>query len=207
MNPPSLTKKGQKEAIRLYQSGLSAKQTADTLGVSIGAVYYPLRRYKIQRRSAVESNRIRFEATPLSYSIKTQLSESEKELKLAGTMLYWAEGYKIGQSIDFANSDPAMASIFIKFLRTVCGVGEERIRCKLYCYEGQDVEKLLIFWSQLLLVPVNQFTRPFVTKSAPGPRGPRMIHGLIHICYSDKRLLREILLWINEYSKNLTRRW
>ncbi len=102
-------------------------------------------------------------------------------------------------TIDFANSDPGMAVIFIKFLRDICGVTEDRIRCSLYCYEGQDIPALTTFWSTLLDVPENRFTKPYIKKGDTGVRGPRMIHGLVHVRYCDKKLLSQVLQWIQEY--------
>lgn len=203
----ALSQKQQEEAARLYRRGLSAQQVADHFGVSIHAAYYTLRKLKVPRRSAQETNKIRFEAKPLSYSLKTQLTEEEEQLKMAAIMLYWAEGYKVGShAIDFANSDPKMALIFRHFLSEICHVDEKRIRGHLYCYEGQDVKALTRYWSQLLSIPEKQFIKPYIKKAAsPGPRGPRMLHGLVHIVYCDVKLLRQILAWIEEYGNDLTK--
>lgn len=119
-------------------------------------------------------------------------------------MLYWAEGYKAGKqtAIDFANSDPDMAAVFVRFLREICGVESKKVRCSLYCYEGQDIDALTAYWSRLLGVPLPQFTKPYIKRAAaPGPRGPRMTHGLVHVRYCDKKLLRQILDWIDEYRR------
>src|ERR1035437_5102935 len=203
----ALSPKQQLEAAKLYRSGLSAQQIADHFGVSIHASYYTLRSLDIPRRSAQETNRIRFEAKPLSYDLKTKLTQKEKQLKMAAIMLYWAEGYKVGRStVDFANSDPDMVVIFWKFLSEICRVDRQRVRLHLYAYEGQDIQNLMQFWCALLDLPRHHFIKPYVKKAAiPGPRGPRMIHGLVHIRYSDTKLLRQILQWIDEYRQNLTK--
>ena len=58
-----------------------------------------------------------------------------------GAMLYWGEGYKgddknPAKLVDFANSDPDMIKIFLKFLRTVFKIDEKKIKC-IYCsFEG-----------------------------------------------------------------------
>ena len=195
----------QKEAARLYKNGLSAQQVATHLSVSLDAMYYTLRKLKVPRRTAQETNRIRFEAKPLSYNVKTKLTGEEEQLKLAAIMLYWAEGYKIGKTIDFANSDPQMAIIFKRFLSEICRVDEKRVRGHLYLYEGQNTKELTRYWSKLLSIPEAQFTKPYIKKGAlPGPRGPRMVHGLVHIVYCDTKLLRQILKWIEEYQQSLT---
>lgn len=180
----------QHEAAQLYLSGKSARQVSEYFNVGIGSVYYALRRQSIPRRTSQESNTLIYKAKPLSFKVKEKLTAEEEKLKIAACMLYWAEGYKVGKTtIDFANSDPAMASIFIKFLRKICNVTEERIRCSLYCYEGQDISSLTSFWSHLLEVHESQFTKPYIKQKDPGVRGARMIHGLVHIRYCDKKLL------------------
>jgi hypothetical protein len=203
----ALSPKQQIEAAELYRGGLSAQQIADHFGVSIHASYYTLRSLDVPRRSKVDANRIRFEAKPLSYNLKPRLTPEEEKLKAAAIMLYWAEGYKVGKNtIDFANSDPQMALIFKRFLSEICRADEERIRGHIYCYEGQDLKELTRYWSNLLSIPENQFIKPYIKKAAtPGPRGPRMLHGLVHIVYCDTKLLRQILAWIGEYAHDLTK--
>ncbi len=197
----TLTVEQQIEAGRLYREGLSAQQIADHFNVSLNATFYSLRHQGIQRRSRKEANRIRYENATLSFQIKEHLSPLEEQLKLAGVMLYWAEGYKIGSSIDFANSDPEMALLFCEFLNKICGVNQNRLRASLYCYEGQDIGALHSYWSNLLNIPLEQFTKPYIKQAAVTARGPRMPYGLVHVRYCDKKLLQLILKWIGEYSQ------
>lgn len=201
----ALSPKQQQEAARLYKSGLSAQQIANYFGVSIHASYYTLRRLEVPRRSIVEANRVRFEAKPLSYDLKMRLGKGEDRLKMAAIMLYWAEGYKVGKgTVDFANSDPDMVVIFWKFLSEICRVDRKRVRLHLYAYEGQNIRSLKRFWTDLLGLPEQAFVKPYIKKAAtPGPRGPRMIHGLVHIRYSDKKLFKQIIKWIDEYRREM----
>lgn len=195
----ALTLDQQEKTISLYKSGLSMQQVADYFGVGLGAVLYILRKNKIPRRTSAESNRLIFEAEPLSFTVLQNLTREQERVRLAAVMLYWAEGYKIGTSVDFANSDPDVALIFVKFLREICNVDYQRIRCYVYGYEGQNIASLTHFWSSYLDIPEYQFTKPYIKKAAPGPRGPRMQHGLVHVRYCDTKLLRQILFWINEF--------
>ncbi len=198
----ALSDKQHAEAAAQYQEGKSMQQVADHFGVTLKTIIYSLKKQGVHRRTSAESNNIRFEAKPLSYQIKENLSRQEEDLKLAAIMLYWGEGYKVGKSVDFANSDPDMALLFKRFLTEICRVDEKRIRCSIYCYEGQDIEKLHEFWSNLLDVPHEQFIKPYVKVAAEsGARGPRMIHGLVHIRYCDKKLLRQLLVWIDEFQQ------
>ena len=188
------------QAARLYESGLSAQQVADQLGASLDAVFYALRKVNVARRTKQESNRLRFESKPLSYSIKPNLTAHDERLKLAAVMLYWAEGYKISKcTIDFANSDPVMARLFIDFMRKICGVDESKLRCFIYAFDTQDIEELKRFWMNTLDVSGSQFTKPYIKTAIASKQGHRMIHGLVHVRYCDKKLLKQILDWIEEY--------
>jgi hypothetical protein len=62
----ALSHEQQIEAGRLYRTGLSAQQVADHFDVSLNATFYALRRLKVPRRTAQDSNRLRFNAKPLS---------------------------------------------------------------------------------------------------------------------------------------------
>src|SRR3989344_872017 len=189
---------------RLYYKDLyGARQIADKLGVSIDAVYYFMRRHKMKRRSFAEENKIRFDRKEPSFHIKKNLSPSEKQLKTIGKILYWGEGYKTEKSkgIDFANSDPQMISIFLNFLRKICGISEPRLRILLYCYADQDVKYLIKFWSSLTNVPENQFSRPYVRINHNSITKNRMKYGLIHIRYMDKKLLVAVKQWIENYKE------
>ncbi len=185
----------------MYESGNSAQEVANYYTVSVGAVFYILKKYKIPRRSTRDSNAIKYDRAAPSFILKENLTQDQKELKTIGVMLYWAEGYKIGKNtIDFANSDPSMVVLFCKFLRQICGITESKIRCSLYCYDTQDLAVLHSYWSSLLSVPLAQFTKPFIKKAdEDSKRGPRMVHGLVHVRYCDKKLLRQVLNWIAEY--------
>jgi hypothetical protein len=197
----ALSPEQQQKVARLYRGGLSAQQIASHFGVSLDASYYALRKLKVARRSKKEANHAHFKTKPLSYDLKKKLTSREEMLKTAAIMLYWAEGYKIGKgTVDFANSDPKMILLFWKFLSEICGVDRKKVRLYLYAYEGQNVEKLMQFWCDLLGLPREIFTKPYIKKAqSPGPRGPRMTNGLVHIRYCDTKLLRQVLVWIDEY--------
>ncbi len=195
----ALTPTQQTKAAALYASGLSAQRIAEHFNISLHASTYALRKAGVTFRTPSHTRRIQFEAKPLSFSILKSLSREQELLKQAAVMLYWAEGHKAGGGrVDFANSDPRMVLLFRKFLTEICGVHEPKIRCFLYCHEGQDSDSLIAFWSTLLSIPPTQFTKPYVKPGKPGVRGPRMQYGLVHLRYCDTKLLQQLLLWIEE---------
>lgn len=185
----------------MYGEGKSAPQIATYFDVSVGAVYYSLKKRGVPRRTSRESNALGFESKPLSYDIPTVLTPEQEWLRFAAVMLYWAEGYKAGKqlTVDFTNSDPDMALLFRRFLSEVCHVNENRIRCFIYCFDNQSISELTHFWSNKLNIPISQFGKPYIKQAYTSRRGVRMIHGLVHIRYCDKKLLRQLLNWIDEY--------
>lgn len=196
----SLTKEIAQIKNLYYKKNLSAQQIANVLGLRLGAVYYRMRRFELTRRNPTESNRLRFIAKAPSFSLRSLNSFELKELKVTGTALYWAEGYKRGHLIDFANSDVAMAKIFMRFLRKVCGVQEKKLRAKLFCYQNQSPKELMQFWSENIGIPLFQFHEPYIRKNFVESNQNRLPNGLIHIIYCDKKLLLLVDSWIKEYS-------
>lgn len=191
-----------------YNKGLSARKIGEIFGRSTWNIYKFMRRNGLARRPPVETNRIIFERKELSFKIKDPLSAEDEKLKTAGVMLYWAEGHKNknnkhGGTVDFANSEPEMVKVFLKFLRIICGVDENRLRANFYCFADQDAELLKQYWSELTKIPINQFTKPYIKQDFSAEKAGKMKHGLIHIVYSDKKLFRQITNWISEYHNSI----
>ena len=136
-------------------------------------------------------------------SARTLLCEEDEKLKIAGIMLYWAEGAQTGTVVDFTNSKPEVIQIFLKFLRRICGVGESRLRVYLYHHgNAEEAEASKQFWHHLTGIPLEQFSRPYLAKKNLRRSQRVMPQGLVHIRYSDKRLLQLIQSWIREYIQN-----
>ncbi|MEK7582290.1 MAG: hypothetical protein AAB452_00305 [Patescibacteria group bacterium] len=188
---------------KLYQQyGSTGSRVALKLGISLKQVYDALRRQEVPRKSLLEQNRIRFERSPLSFTFKKTLSGQERELYIAGLMLYYGEGAKTGVTVDFTNSDPKAVKLFLKFLRQIYSVNESKIRFYLYCFSDQDVSSLIKFWCSQLRVEQQQFTKPYVRSTLN--KGKRtMSNGVLHVRYSDKRLLEKVLAQMNELVSTL----
>ncbi len=183
-----------------YEELLSMSQVAGKLGVSLEAVIYFMRRHGLYRRTYLEANNNLFRQKIPSFKIRKNSSVLAKELEIAGTMLYWAEGYKSvkGTFVDLANSDPRMIKVFLNFLRTTYEVDERKFRVLLYCYADQDVPKLIGFWSKVTKISPKQFIKPYVRKDFK-ETGRKMEYGMIHVRYIDKKLLLDIKGRIEKY--------
>ena len=187
---------------KLYLEGFTGPEVSVRAKVSPKQVYDSLRRQGVPRKTLLEQNRKRFLKKPLSFAFKEELSLAERELLIAGIMLYYGEGAKTGTTVDFANSDLRLLKVFLKFLKSICGIDSKKLRLYLYCFSNQDSKSLIRFWCSQLGVEQGQFTKPHVRSTLN--KGKRtMVNGVLHIRYSDKRLLEKILLLGDEFIRTL----
>lgn len=107
-------------------------------------------------------------------------------------MLYLGERSKRDSStVDLVNSDVDVARLFIKFLREIYRVDNNRIRIQLYCHE--DPSEKIKYWSNVPKVDQSQFTKPYINTSKDVTRSGKMKYGMVHIRYSDKKLWMQIM--------------
>ena len=191
---------------KMYWDGKqSVPEIAKSLGMNPQTLYELMRKNKILRRSRSESNFVTNKNKP-QFQLRRELTLEQERLRIAGLMLYWAEGAKGRHSVDLANTDPQVILVFLRFLREICGVAESRLRVYLFIYERQEVEPIRQYWSRLTRIPVAQFQKPYVSKFQQGRTRRRVLeNGVIHIRYNDKRLLQQILTWIQEEAGDLIR--
>ena len=181
-----------------YVKGHNVREVAKRVNISFWQLYNIMDKNNMPRRSYSEANYLVNKDKP-KFKTKDALNNEEQNLKIAGSMLYWAEGTLKGCTVDFANSSPDMVKVFLKFLREICGTDDRRLRIYLYTYDNQDIQKLKAYWSAVTRVPTAQFTKPYVRAGNPNLSARKLLYGLIHVRYNDKRLLEIIKAWIHEY--------
>jgi hypothetical protein len=191
-----------------YTKKYSMKAIGEACNVSIDCVAYFMRKNKLKRRTLAEEQKMRFENKVPSFTYKKKNKNTE-ELKAIGAMLYWGEGYKgdevrPAKQVDFANSDPEMIMLFLKFLRNTFELDNSKFRILLYCYSDQNIDELIEFWSKSTGIDKSLFIKPYVRKDFR-EGGRKMKHGLIHIRYYDKKLLLEIKKMIDSYKTKYMR--
>lgn len=180
-----------------WDRNYSVEEISKELDVSFWSLYAFMHRNNIPRRNPSETNYLINKDKP-KFEAKENLNALEQKLKIAGIMLYWAEGTLRGNTVDLANSNPQMVAIFLRFLREVCGIKEDRLRVYLYAYSYQDIDALKLYWHKITKIPLSQFTKPYIRQGNKNLSGRKLLYGLVHIRYNDKRLLNHIENWINE---------
>lgn len=175
-------------------------QVSERIGLSVSGISYYLNKFKISRRSISNATyniyETKFHKKP--FKLKKKLSRADFELKIAGIMLYWGEGAKTSDVVQFTNSDPDMIRLFLKFLRDICGVSKKRLRAIIHLYTDQDRIFLEKYWSSITNIPREQFYKSHVHVGKIGTYKNKSRYGTLAINYSDKRLLNVILSWIQE---------
>lgn len=163
-----------------------------------------IKRNENQTRLAIENMR----------NIRTISREEIKkptlnELRLIGIALYWAEGYKrpmlrngrerTYHAVALTNSDPKLITVFLRFLREVCGVSNDKINADIRIYEHMNGNELLKFWQKVTGIPSENFGKIYygVSKSSLGKRPyNRLPYGTVMIRVNSTNLFHKIMGWI-----------
>ncbi len=130
------------------EQGLSVKELTRLLGVSKSSVSLWVRDIELtraQREALQERMGAAGEAGSAANAAKGLARRREAQgsgraaarregdlLHAAGCMLYWAEGSRNRNVVEFVNSDPAMILFFARFLRICFQVPDEKIRLRAY---------------------------------------------------------------------------
>ena len=136
-------------------------------------------------------------------------SLSKRDLFIAGIALYWTEGYKrlkfkngralTNHPVSFTNSDSRLISLFIKFLREICHVENNKISLGLRYFEHQDPAYLLDFWQKVARIPLDRFQKVLQIPSISSQRKKtfnRPHHGVVQIRVNSTALYHKIMGWI-----------
>lgn len=116
-----------------------------------------------------KSWRLKRERIILGKAAKEISKISNRELWLLGIIAYWCEGSKqkvnnISGRVIFANSDPFLIKLFIKWVKEICKVSEDRLIFTLYLHETGNLEKSLSFWSKTIEVDKGYFAKTILKK-------------------------------------------
>jgi len=147
---------------------------------------------------------LRREARLLAQEDGRALARQGEPLHVAGCMLYWAEGGKSRNQIQFTNSDPDMTRFFVTFLRTYFNLRDEdiRIRCNLFADHAVKQREIEQFWLDTLGLPAASLCRSVVnvySKYSKKKRVNRLPFGTCRVVVSRTRVLQSIYGSIQEY--------
>ncbi len=170
------------EARRLRKRGISVGKIAKHLGVSKSSASYwtrdiilsvgqleKLRKSMLKgaelgrfKGSQVQKQRRlkRLESSKLE-GIKTLSGLKERELLIAGLALYWGEGSRKSQEVEFCNSDPKMIQFLILWLQKCFNIPIFDIKCVVGINEIHYKREQIVkeYWSRVSGIPLSQFRK------------------------------------------------
>jgi len=212
------------KAQKLRKQGLSVKEIEKKLKVSRSSVSLWVRDIRLTREQ-IEKLYLNKKTGQLKGSIiaamnKTKMREnitkrlikegkkevgkiSRRDKFIAGVILYFAEGEKSGEHINFSNSDSRAIKFMVDWFREFCNIPEEKFRCSLYIHDNLSESKAKEFWSKLTKIPFSQFRKSYIVKNNPNRlRKTKNLYGVLRVGTSDVNLHRKIMGWISGVFKN-----
>ena len=186
----------------LYKKGKSAAEIGKDLGISWRKVIYLMDKNGIKRRSRSEAIYCKHNPNGDPFKIKKQLSPEEERLKALALGMYWGEGSKYNSiSIRLTNSDPSLLKIFIKFLKSICGVNPQKIKLWLNIHDETSAKKAQDYWSYQLDIPFSQFNKTLIINHhGNGINKNKYIYGTATLCVNNMKLKQIIQEWLKDYA-------
>lgn len=111
---------------------------------------------------------------------------SKRDLYMLGLGLYWGEGYKSDNGeLGFTNSDSGLISVYIQWLNQIYGVTKKELifRVGINAIHKERESEVLAYWTQILSVPLGQFTKTSFIKSKTKKK-----YGNMHTHYGTLRV-------------------
>lgn len=131
-------------------------------------------------------------------------SLSNYELLLVGTALYWGEGWKKENpnryhGISFVNSDPNMIKLFLRFLKEVMKISEEKIKVSIRIHPNISAKKAINFWNKITKIPKEKFrVANQVSKVSQGKRPKTSLpYGTLKLSVHSRQKFYQIKGWID----------
>ena len=127
-------------------------------------------------------------------------------------MLYWAEGSRDRNAVKFTNSDPAMVSFFLYFLRRCFSVPDEKVAvtCNLFADHEERQREIEQFWLTTLSLPQASLRKSTInrySKYSQKKRQNRLPFGTCRLSVYDTCLAQQIYGAIQEYAGFVREDW
>lgn len=113
-----------------------------------------------------KERRFKFIEESRNQGIAELSSINERELLIAGLALYWGEGSKKSQEVEFCNSDPKMIQFLLLWLKKCFKIMPNEIKCCVGINQmHRNREKIVRdYWSKISDIPISQFRKTSLKK-------------------------------------------
>lgn len=126
--------------------------------------------------------------------------------KIALSMLYWAEGTKhkkVG-GLTFTNTDPILIKAFVSLLRQTFNIDLAKIKLRLAIHHYHNEEKCKVFWSNLIGIKINQFTKTYLKPRSLTRKFRQNFMGICFVYYPNGDIRKEILEIGRQYCSQIS---
>ncbi len=187
---------------------LSVAEIAAELGETFPKTLYWVKKHGIPIRSSSERTYVKHNPGGDPFHPKEQLTPRERELFLLGLAIYWTEGSrKVRYNVQVVNMDHRMLQLFVRFLRDIACVREERLRLSARVYHGFDKSKAQQYWSRLLKLRSEQvFAYPHIDERSD-PNKQWSPYGIATVCVSSTKLKAWMDQQLEENIERLMEHW
>ncbi len=169
----------------LRQRGYSLPEIKKEIQVGYGSVFRHIQGIEIlpehrqiwhsKRGGSIKRMKIA-EKTAQEKAEKTVIKLSKNEKLIFLSALYWGEGNK--GDFGLSNSDPKLIKLFVKGLRELFNITEDKLRVSIRTYKDLDKNKCLKFWSNITGVPINKFVSINVLE---GKKNGKLPYGICRV--------------------------
>lgn len=94
---------------------------------------------------------------------------NKRDILIAGTALYWAEGTRSlnAEETSFSNSSPKMILWMLDWFKVIFGVSKDRftIQIRINKIHEHRVKEVKHYWSKITKIPIGQFTKTILIKT------------------------------------------
>lgn len=197
------------------EQGLSVKHLARTLGVSKSSISLWVRDIQLTpeqkarlrpcgvKGGAVRSARALAVRREAQHRGRTEARQA-RPLHVAGCMLFWAEGSRSRNAVQFTNSDPSMVRLFLAFLRDCYCVPDTKVRltCNLFADHLPRQREIERFWLDHLGLPDACLRKSSVnrySKYSQKKRRNKLPYGTCRVVVYDTDLVQQIYGAVQEY--------
>ena len=201
------------EAIRLRKLGLPYSSIRGKLKVSKSSLSLWLRDIELNPKQkkkilvgleksreagALQKRADRYRRTMIvrEQAKKDFISLRINPLFLIGLSLYAAEGDKNSQErVKFANSDPDLIVLMMRWFREICLVPENRFRIALHIQNLHSNRLVTSYWMRKTRISKTQFYQLYIKQSTLRQRKNILYNGTCSVIISSKDLFRRIMTW------------
>lgn len=114
-------------------------------------------------------------------------SITQRDLWMIGLGLWLGEGSKTVEQIRLANSDPAVISLWVKWLHEICGARDDNIVVRMHLYPDNDEDVCRNYWMKITELPAAQFRKVQIDKRGSDTKvikKNKLPYGTLHILLS-----------------------